>query len=73
MSMSIFILKAIDSTYKIKIFLSQSCLQVYKGYFCSCFENKQRMNEEIEEIYCITYDGKTVKNEWENEEFLQIL
>ena len=73
MSMNIFILKAIDSTYKLKIFSSQSCLQVYKGYFCSCFENKQQMNEEIKEIHCITYDGKTVKNERENEEFLQVL
>ena len=29
------------------------------------------MNEESEEIHCILYEGKTAKNEWENDDFLR--
>ena len=31
------------------------------------------MNEEIEEIHCTPYEGKTAKNEWRNDDFLRTL
>ena len=42
-------------------------VQGFEGYICIFFQNKpvQRVNEEIEEIHCITDKGKTAKNEWE--------
>ena len=50
------------------MFSLQSSLQTFKGYICSFFQNKpvQGINEEIEEIHCITDEGKMAKNEWEN-------